>query len=50
MWRHIDSGTGISGFSDRDPIKLLAHDLKFWLPAVTEVVQARLRQLPTVKR
>lgn len=48
VWRHIDSGTGLAGFSDRDPIKLLAHDLKFWLPAVTEVIQARLRELPIV--
>jgi hypothetical protein len=48
VWRHIDSGTGLSGFSDRDPIKLLAHDLKFWLPAVTEVIQERLRELPIV--
>lgn len=48
VWRHIDSGTGLSGFSDRDPVKLLAHDLKFWLPAVTEVIQARLRDLPIV--
>jgi hypothetical protein len=48
VWRHIDSGTGLSGFSDQDPIKLLAHDLKFWLPAVTEVIQARLRELPIV--
>jgi hypothetical protein len=48
VWRHIDSGTGLSGFSDRDSIKLLAHDLKFWLPAVTEVIQARLRELPIV--
>lgn len=48
VWRHIDSGTGLSGFSDRDSIKLLAHDLKFWLPAVTEVIQTRLRELPIV--
>jgi hypothetical protein len=36
----------ISGFTEDDPIRLLAHDLDFWLPPVTEVIQVILRGFP----
>ncbi len=48
MWRHLVSGSSMGGFSSTDPIRLLAHNLDFWLPAVTEVMQDILRELPVV--
>lgn len=46
VWRHLVSGSGISAFSDGEPIRLLAHNLDFWLPAVTEATQDLLREFP----
>jgi hypothetical protein len=38
VWPHLNSGSGLAAFSHDDPIKLLAHNLDFWIPAVTEVI------------
>lgn len=48
VWRHLMPGSAMSGFSRSDPIRLLAHNLDFWLPPVTEVMQDVLRGLPVV--
>lgn len=48
VWRHLISGSPMSGFSASDPIRLLAHNLDFWIPAVTEVIQEKLRDWPEV--
>jgi hypothetical protein len=48
IWRHLMPGSPLRGFSASDPIRLLAHNLDFWLPPVTEVVQEILRDLPVV--
>lgn len=50
VWRHLMPGSGIGGFSGSDPIRLLAHNLDFWLPPVTEVMQEVLRTLPVVDK
>jgi len=42
------SGSPQGGFTKDDPIRLLAHNLDFWLPPVTEVVQGVLRLSPEV--
>jgi hypothetical protein len=47
-WRHLNSGTGMSRFSGTDPIRILAHNLDFWLPAVTAAIQEILSDLPVV--
>ncbi len=47
-WRHLNSGSTINAFSANDPIRLLAHNLDFWIPPVTEIIQEFLRELPTV--
>jgi hypothetical protein len=36
------------GFSASDPIRLLAHNLDFWLPPVTDAMEEILRGLPVV--
>jgi hypothetical protein len=48
VWPHLNSGSRMSAFSADDPIRLLAHNLDFWLPAVTSVIQARLGEFPVV--
>jgi hypothetical protein len=56
VWPHLVSGSLLSAFSSDDPVRLLAHNLDFWIPAVTAMMQARLREhdeidkgpLPTV--
>jgi len=41
-------GSPLRTFSGSDPIRLLAHNLDFWLPPVTAVIQDILRDLPVV--
>ena len=48
VWRHLISGSPIRAFSESDPIRLLAHNLDFWLPPVTAVIQDFLRGMPVV--
>jgi hypothetical protein len=43
LWGHLFRKSPLNRFSDSDPIRLLAHNLDFWLPAVTEVIQQVLR-------
>jgi hypothetical protein len=46
VWPHLNSGSPLRAFSDDEPIKMLAHNLDFWLPAVTDVIQSALREFP----
>ena len=49
VWRHIfHHKSPMRGFSSKDPIRLLAHNLDFWIPAVTHVIQEELREMPEV--
>jgi hypothetical protein len=48
VWRHLIPGSPLRGFSGSDPIRLLAHNLDFWLPPVTAVIEDILRGLPVV--
>ncbi|MFF2556790.1 sigma-70 family RNA polymerase sigma factor [Nocardia sp. NPDC058058] len=48
VWRHLMPGSPVSGFTTSDPIRLLSHNLDFWLPAVTEVIHSELQTLPLV--
>jgi hypothetical protein len=50
VWRHLMPGSPLRAFSGSDPIRLLAHNLDFWLPPVTAVVQDILRDLPVVDK
>ena len=49
VWRHLNSGSGLTAFSRDDPIRLLAHNLDYWIPPVTEVIQDTLRDFPLVE-
>lgn len=50
VWPHLMSGSKIKAFSADDPIRLLAHNLDFWVPAVTAAIQDRLRDFPEVDK
>jgi hypothetical protein len=50
VWKHLMPGSPLRAFSGSDPIRLLAHNLDFWLPPVTAVVQDVLRDLPVVDK
>lgn len=48
VWRHLMPGSPLVGFSNDDPIGLLAHNLDFWIPPITEVMEAEMRSWPEV--
>jgi hypothetical protein len=50
VWRHLLPGSPMSGFTRDDPIRLLAHNLDFWLPPATEVITQILATFPPVGR
>lgn len=50
VWPHLNSGSRLSAFSKDDPIRLLAHNLDFWVPPVTDVIQETLRMFPEVDK
>ena len=52
VWRHLmaQPHSGISKFTADDPIRLLAHNLDFWLPPVTQVIEEYLCEFPVVDK
>jgi hypothetical protein len=50
VWLHLNSGSRLTAFSKDDPIRLLAHNLDFWVPPVTAVIQETLRMFPEVDK
>lgn len=50
VWPHLNSGSRLGAFSRDDPIRLLAHNLNFWVPPVTAVVQETLKTFPEVDK
>lgn len=50
VWTHLDSSAKPSAYAKDEPVRVLAHSLDFWIPAVTEVIQDRLREFPEVQK
>jgi hypothetical protein len=50
VWRHLmpQPHSGISKFRANDPIRLLAHNLDFWIPPIIQVIEEYLRDFPEV--
>ena len=48
VWRHLNSGSGLTAFSRDDPIRLLAHNLDFWIPP--SVIQGLILSAPRAQR
>jgi hypothetical protein len=42
IWPILDNQSKIGSFSKNDPIKLLAHNLNYWLPGIYKVIEERL--------
>lgn len=50
VWRHLMPGSRLIGFTKDEPIRLLAHDLDFWIPPVIEVMETEMRTWPEVDK
>lgn len=48
VWRHLSPGSPLGAFTWSDPIRLLAHNLDFWVPPMTAVLERILRGFPVV--
>jgi hypothetical protein len=48
IWRHLMPGSPQIAFTKDDPIRILAHNLDFWVPAVTEAMEDEMRTWPIV--
>lgn len=46
VWRHLLPGSPMRGFSGDDPVRLLAHNLDYWIPAATDTIEETLRTFP----
>lgn len=46
IWSHLMPSSRMLGFTKNDPVHLLSHNLDFWIPPVTQVIQERLKDLP----
>lgn len=48
IWRHLMPASGLRSFAKDEPIRLLAHNLDFWLPPAVSVIESALREFPVV--
>jgi hypothetical protein len=48
VWKYLMPASPIRAFTPDEPIRLLAHNFDFWLPAVTDVMEDILRSFPVV--
>lgn len=46
VWPYLNSGSKINSFTGNDPIRILAHNLDFWLPYIYQVAENRLKTFP----
>jgi hypothetical protein len=48
VWTHLMPRSTLAAFSSDDPVRILAHDLDSWVPALTAVMQEILRGFPLI--
>ncbi|MDH4207508.1 MAG: sigma-70 family RNA polymerase sigma factor, partial [Anaerolineae bacterium] len=46
VWPLLNPRSPISAFGSEDPIRILAHNLDYWLPHITGIIESRLRAFP----
>jgi len=46
IWPLLNSGSKLSAFSKQEPLRLLAHNLDFWMPYAYQMDESRMRQFP----
>lgn len=49
VWPLLVSQSGMTSFSKSDPIKILAHNLDFWMPCIQSVAEERLGSFERVE-
>jgi hypothetical protein len=49
VWPRLSPKSSMSAFTKDDPVRILAHNLDFWVPTVTRVIENILREFPEVK-
>lgn len=42
IWPHLLSSSSIHSFTENDPLKILAHNLNFWLPVITKAIEEKI--------
>lgn len=48
IWPLLNGRTKMDYFSDNEPLRILAHNLDFWLPYINIIIEDRLKQFPRV--
>jgi hypothetical protein len=46
VWKHLMPASGLRSFAPDEPIRMLAHNLDFWLPPTVQVIEDVLRSFP----
>lgn len=46
VWKHLMPASGLRSFAPDEPIRVLAHNLDYWLPPVVQVIEDTLRGFP----
>ncbi|MCW2497179.1 hypothetical protein [Jatrophihabitans sp.] len=46
VWKHLMPASGLRSFAPDEPIRLLAHNLDYWVPPVVQVIEDTLRGFP----
>jgi hypothetical protein len=49
IWPLLNNSSRINAFSDDDPIKLISHNLNYWVPYLNDLIEERLREHPRVE-
>lgn len=49
VWSHLTRGSSLNAFSADEPLRLLAHNLDFWLPHIDTVATRRMAAFPRVE-
>lgn len=48
IWGRLDSGSGTAAYSTSEPIRMLAHNLDYWIPYAYVLAERRLEQFSRV--
>ena len=50
IWHRLMPGSPLGAFSKNDPIRLLSHNLDFWIPPITDTISMTLETFPQVDK
>lgn len=49
IWRYIDGGSSINAFSPSEPLRLLSHNLDYWMPAAIMTIERFWREFERIE-